>query len=693
MLLITAYLAAFFVAFLTYRRLISREFGVTAFHYGYALIEALVIAKVILIGKALGLGQQAHPQIAGVLGPARVSGLRSARRRSSRFSSTSSKGSCTGRRSRRASRPSSHQGIYEILGRTLVIFVAFIPFFAFWELGRLVGDRKIFDLFFRRACRGGLRRAKADIFGEIGKTMNEYRQFSRRLGLLLASFLALASSAVAQAPAKKPNILIIWGDDIGYWNISAYNQGMMGYKTPNIDRIAKEGALFTDWYGQQSCTAGRAAFVTGQSPFRTGLLKVGLPGAKEGLQARDVTIAELLKAQGYKTGQFGKNHLGDRDEHLPTAHGFHEFYGSLYHLNAEQEPEHPDYFKDPEMQKKYATRGVLHTWANPDGTQKIELTGALNIKRMETVDDEFTKEALRFMDESKKENKPFFLWWNATRMHIWTHLSPKWQGKTGLGVYPDGMLEHDNDVGLLLDKLKELGIEDNTIVMYSTDNGAEKFSWPDGGTSPFRNEKASNWEGGYRVPCAIRWPGVIKPGTVLNDVFAHEDMLPTLLAAVGVPNVKDQLLKGMKVGDKTFKVHIDGYDITDALAGKSPGPRQEFFYFNDDGSLVGLRYDQWKIVFAEQRAHGLDVWQDPFVPLRFPKLFNLRSDPFEIADHESVDYGRWRVDHAFVLVPAQQYVGQFLATFKEFPPSQKPGSFSLDQALESLQNAPKATGN
>ena len=377
---------------------------------------------------------------------------------------------------------------------------------------------------------------------------------------------------------------------------------MMGYKTPNIDRIAKEGALFTDWYGQQSCTAGRSCFITGQSGFRTGMLKVGLPGAKEGLQARDVTIAELLKAQGYVTGQFGKNHLGDRDEHLPTAHGFGEFYGSLYHLNAEQEPEHPDYFKDPEMRKKYATRGVLHTWANPDGSQKIELTGPLNIERMRTVDDEFTKEALRFMTDAKKADKPFFLWWNATRMHIWTHLSPQWEGKTGLGIYPDGMMEHDYDVGLLLDKLKELGLEDNTIVMYSTDNGAEKFSWPDGGISPFRNEKASNWEGAYRVPCAINWPGVIKPGTVLNDIFSHEDMLPTLLAAAGAPDVKEQLLKGMKVGNKTFKVHLDGYNLTDTLAGKSPSPRKEFFYFNDDGSLVGLRYNQWKIVFAEQRA-------------------------------------------------------------------------------------------
>ena len=508
-----------------------------------------------------------------------------------------------------------------------------------------------------------------------------------RLGLsLTAATVALAGTFVpAQAADKKPNILIIWGDDIGYWNVSAYNQGMMGYKTPNIDRIAREGALFTDWYGQQSCTAGRASFITGQVGFRTGMLKVGLPGAPEGLKPRDVTIAELLKAQGYKTGQFGKNHLGDRDEHLPTAHGFDEFYGSLYHLNAEQEPEHPDYFKDPEMRKKYATRGVLHTWANPDGTQKVELTGPLNIERMRTVDEEFTREALRFMDESKKEGKPFFLWWNSTRMHIWTHLKKASEGKTGLGVYPDGMVEHDGMVGQLLDKLKELGLEENTIVMYATDNGAEKFTWPDGGQSPFRSEKATGWEGAFRVPCAIRWPGVIKPGTVLNDIFAHEDMLPTLLAAAGVPDVKEQLLKGMKVGDKTFKVHLDGYNITDALAGKAPSPRKEVFYFSDDGGLVGLRYQQYKVVFAEQRAEGVDVWREPFTPLRAPKIFNLRSDPFETADHEAMDYNHWWVDHLFVFVPAQQYVAQFLATFKEFPPSQKPGSFSLDNVMESLQ--------
>jgi arylsulfatase len=502
------------------------------------------------------------------------------------------------------------------------------------------------------------------------------------LALCAVGFVMAAGGlAAAQTAGKPPNILVIWGDDIGYWNISAYNQGMMSYKTPNIDRIAKEGALFTDWYGQQSCTAGRAAFITGQVGFRTGLLKVGLPGAKEGLQARDVTIAELLKARGYNTGQFGKNHLGDLDEHLPTAHGFDEFFGSLYHLNAEDEPEHPDYFKDPELRKRYGTRGVIKSTA--DG--KVESTGPLNKKRMETVDEEFTAAALDWMEAQAKGDKPFFLWWNSTRMHIWTRLKAASQGKTGLGIYPDGMVEHDAMVGQLLKKLDDLGIADNTIVMYSTDNGAEKFTWPDGGQSPFRGEKNTNWEGGYRVPCAIRWPGVITPGTVLNDIFAHEDMLPTLLAAAGDANVKEKLLQGMKVGAKTFKVHLDGYNITDALAGKAPSPRHEFFYFNDDGSLVGLRYDQWKIVFAEQREHGLNVWEEPFVPLRLPKLFNLRSDPFETADHEGMDYERWRVEHLFVLVPAQQYVGQFLGTFKDYPPSQKPGSFSIDGALEALQ--------
>ena len=510
------------------------------------------------------------------------------------------------------------------------------------------------------------------------------RDTQRVLLVLVALVAATVLVAAPAAAQKKPNILIIWGDDVGWWNVSAYNHGTMGYKTPNIDRIAREGAMFTDWYGQQSCTAGRAAFITGQTPFRTGMLKVGLPGAKEGLQKEDVTIAELLKAQGYMTGQFGKNHLGDRDEHLPTAHGFDEFFGSLYHLNAEDEPEHPDYFKDPELRKRFGTRGVLHTYANPDATQRIQATGALTKKRMETIDEEFTKEAIRFLNDAKKANKPFFLWWNSTRMHIWTRLKADSQGKTGLGIYPDGMVEHDGHVGLLLDELKKLGFDDNTIVMYSTDNGAEKFTWPDGGQSPFRGEKNTNWEGGYRVPTAIRWPGVIKPGTVLNDVFAHEDMLPTLVAAAGDPNIKDKLMKGTTVGNRTFKVHLDGYNLTDALAGKAPSPRKEFFYFNDDGSLVALRYSQWKLVFAEQRAHGMNVWQDPFVTLRLPKLFNLRSDPFETADHEGMDYNRWRAEHIFLLVPAQQYVGQFLSTFKEFPPRQKTGSFGVDQVLESL---------
>jgi arylsulfatase len=484
--------------------------------------------------------------------------------------------------------------------------------------------------------------------------------------------------------AKKPNILILWGDDIGWFNISANNLGIMGYRTPNIDSIARDGALFTDWYGQQSCTAGRSCFITGQSGFRTGLLKVGLPGAKEGLQARDVTIAELLKDQGYMTAQFGKNHLGDADETLPTAHGFDEFFGSLYHLNAEQEPENPDYFKDPEMIKKYGTRGVLHCWANPDGTQKIESTGPLNIERMKTIDDEVTNRTLEYLEEAKKADKPFFLWWNSTRMHVHTHLKDESQGKTGLGTYPDGMVEHDGHVGQILDKLKELGLDDNTIVMYSTDNGAELCTWPDGGSTPFRGEKNENWEGGYRVPCAIRWPGVIKPGTISNEIFSHEDMLPTILAAAGVPDVKEQLLKGMKVGNKTFKVHLDGYNLTEALAGKTASPRHEFFYWNDDGSLVALRYNQWKLVFQEQREHGFAVWSEPFVPLRMPKLFNLRTDPFEVADHTSIDYDSWRLDRVFLFVPAQEYIAKYISTFKEFPPSQKVGSFSLDQVLQSL---------
>jgi arylsulfatase len=489
-------------------------------------------------------------------------------------------------------------------------------------------------------------------------------------------------TAGANAQTDKPNILVIWGDDIGYWNVSAYNQGMMGYKTPNIDRIAKEGMLFTDAYGEQSCTAGRAAFITGQSGFRTGLLKVGLPGAKEGLQPEDVTIAELLKPHGYMTGQYGKNHLGDRDEMLPTNHGFDEFFGNLYHLNAEEEPENPDYPKDPEFKKKFGPRGVIKSSA--DGT--IEDTGPLTKKRMETVDEETLAGALDFMDRAVEQEKPFFLWWNATRMHIFTHLKPESEGVTGLGVFPDGMVEHDGHVGQLLDKLDELGIADNTIVMYSTDNGAESFSWPDGGTTPFRGEKNENWEGGFRVPLALKWPGVIEPGQVSNEIISHMDWIPTFLAAAGEPNVKEELLTGKAVGDKTFKVHLDGYNFLPYFKGEvDEGPRREIFYFSDTGDLLNLRYNNWKVVFAEQRAEGFDVWQEPFTFLRLPKLFNLRTDPFEQADHISIGYDRWRIERVFALVPAQAFVANFLSTFKDYPPRQKPGSFSIDQVLESLQ--------
>jgi arylsulfatase A-like enzyme len=499
--------------------------------------------------------------------------------------------------------------------------------------------------------------------------------------LLLACLSALAVPAAAQTAAKKPNILVIWGDDIGQFNISAYNMGMMGYKTPNIDSIAKQGALFTDWYGQQSCTAGRAAFITGQSPIRTGLTKVGLPGAPEGMKKEDPTIATLLKAQGYVTGQFGKNHLGDRDEMLPSAHGFDEFFGNLYHLNAEEEPENPDYPKSPEFKKKFGPRGVIHSFA--DG--RITDTGPLTRKRMETIDEEVTAKALDFMERAKKADKPFFIWWNSTRMHIWTHLKPASQGKTGLGVYPDGMVEHDGHVGQVLAKLKELGLDENTIIMYSTDNGAETMSWPDGGTTMFRGEKNTNWEGGYRVPAMIKWPGVIKPGTIVNDIGSHEDMLPTLLAAVGNRTVKDDLKKGATIGGRSFKVHLDGYDLGPALRGEAKEwPRREFIYWTDDGSVAALRYDNWKMVFLEQRGHGFDVWQEPFVALRLPKLFNLRTDPFERADKEGMGYPQWRIDRAFLIAPAGAYVAQWLQSFRDFPPRQKPGSFNLDRVMEAV---------
>jgi arylsulfatase len=517
----------------------------------------------------------------------------------------------------------------------------------------------------------------------------------------LAAHNAKVSANLAQA-GKKPNILIIWGDDIGWFNPSCYHGGVMGYQTPNIDRLAKEGMRFTDWYGQQSCTAGRAAFITGQSPIRTGLTKVGLPGSTLGLQPGDPTIAELLKPLGYATGQFGKNHVGDRNEFLPTVHGFDEFFGNLYHLNAEEEPENPDYPKNPEFKKKYGPRGVLHSWATDTddptvdpqfgkvGKQKIENTGPLNTKRMETIDDEFLTAALGWIEKQSKDSKPFFCWFNSTRMHIFTHLKKESQGKTGLGTYPDGMVEHDGHVGQLLKKLDDLGIANDTLVMWSTDNGAETFTWPDGGTTPFRSEKDTNWEGGWRVPCVLRWPGVIKPGTVSSEICAHEDMLPTILSAAGDPNVVEECLKGHKAGDKTFKVHLDGYNLIPFLKGEAKeSPRKEMLYWSDDGDLMALRYDKWKMHFLEQRANGFKVWSEPQVKLRVPLIFNLRSDPFEKAQHESIYYADWQAHRVFVLVPAQEYVAKWISSFKEFPPRQKPASFSLDEVMKKLEEGPK----
>jgi arylsulfatase A-like enzyme len=496
-------------------------------------------------------------------------------------------------------------------------------------------------------------------------------------------------------PAKKPNILILWGDDIGWFNISAYNHGVMGYKTPNIDRIAKEGALFTDWYGQQSCTAGRAAFITGQSPIRTGLTKVGLPGAKLGLQPEDPTIAELLKPLGYVCGQFGKNHVGDRDEFLPTVHGFDEFFGNLYHLNAEEEPENADYPQPsqyPNFAKNFGPRGVLKCKADGKGGQTIEDTGRLTVKRMETIDREITDGALDFIDRQVKADQPFFCWWNSTRMHINTHLKAESQGKTGLGVYPDGMVEHDGHVGELLAKLDALGIADNTIVMYSTDNGAETCSWPDGGTTPFRGEKVTNWEGGWRVPCAIRWPGIIKPGTAYNEIFSHQDMLPTLVAAAGEPDIVEKCKKGYKAGAKTFKVHLDGYNLIPHLKGEvKTSPRPGFLYWGDEGELMALRYGNWKVHFAVQRHEGIRGWQESLDTLKMPMLINLRSDPFEEAELSGdMYYWKWRADRVYMLLPAGALVGEFMKTMLEFPPRQTPETFTPEAMMEKLRQQAEA---
>ena len=504
--------------------------------------------------------------------------------------------------------------------------------------------------------------------------------------------------------AAKPNILVIWGDDIGITNLSCYSDGLMGYRTPNIDRIADEGMRFTDSYGEQSCTAGRSSFITGQSAFRTGLSKVGIPGSPIGLQAEDPTIAELLKPHGYATGQFGKNHLGDLNKFLPTVHGFDEFFGNLYHLNAEEEPELPNYppANDfPQFRERFAPRGVLHAWATDErdatdeprwgrvGKQRIEDTGPLTKKRMETIDDEVLEHTLDFIDRQHSSSTPFFVWFNTTHMHFRTHPKPESVGQAGRwqSPYHDTMIDHDKVVGTLLDKLDELGIAENTIVIYSTDNGPHMNSWPDAGMTPFRSEKNTNWEGAFRVPELVRWPGKIPAGVVSNEIIQHHDWLPTFLAAVGEPDVVEKLKRGHDVGDTTYKVHIDGYNLLPYLTGEvDTSPRPGLVYFSDDGDVVALRFDNWKIVFMEQRVQGtLQVWAEPFVPLRVPKLFNLRTDPFERADVTSNTYYDWLLDNAYLVLAAQFVMSQFLATFEEFPPRQKAASFSIDQAVEKLE--------
>jgi len=483
---------------------------------------------------------------------------------------------------------------------------------------------------------------------------------------------------------KRPIILILWGDDIGWFNISHNNRGMMGYETPNIDRVAREGIEFTDYYAQQSCTAGRAAFITGQNPVRTGLTKVGVPGAETGLQAEDPTIAELLKPLGYRTGQFGKNHLGDKDEFLPTNHGFDEFYGNLYHLNAEDEPEHPDYPKNPEFRERFGPRGVIHSFA--DG--RIEDTGPLTKKRMETIDEEMTDRAVEFIREAHDADEPFFVWWNATRMHFRTRVKEESLGLSGQGFYNDAMVEHDGLVGQMLDIVDELGIAEDTIVVYSTDNGPHFNTWPDAAITPWRSEKNSNWEGAYRVPCFARWPGRFPEGVTLNGIVSHQEWLPTLLAAAGEPDVVEKLESGYRVGDKDFKVKIDGYNCLDYFAGATDeSPRDWFFYTSDDGLITAIRYGEWKAVFFEQRAKTMQMWAEPFVALRMPKIFNLRRDPFERADENANVYWDWMLDHVFVMYPMQALAAEQLQSFREFPPRQKPAAFNLDSILASMDDA------
>jgi arylsulfatase A-like enzyme len=519
-----------------------------------------------------------------------------------------------------------------------------------------------------------------------------------------ASGVTISAQAQQQPLAStghRPNILIIFGDDIGQSDISAYTFGIMGYKTPNIDRVAHEGMMFSDYYAEQSCTAGRSSFITGQSVMRTGLSKVGIPGATIGLQPEDITIAEALKPLGYATGQFGKNHLGDRNEFLPTVHGFDEFFGNLYHLNAEEDPEDPDYPKDARFKAKFGPRGVIKSKAtdvdDPTvdprfgkvGKQTIEDTGPLDKKRMETIDDETTAAAIDFMQRQAKTNKPFFVWMNTTRMHLYTHVRPSMRGQSGMpdNEYADGMIEHDGDVGKLLKALDDLNIANDTIVVYTTDNGPHMNSWPDAAMTPFRSEKDTNWEGAYRVPAMVRWPGHIKPGSVSNDIFSGHDWFPTLLAAAGDPGVKERLLTGWQIGDRTYKVHIDGYNQLPYLTGQQEhSDRKGFIYINDDGQLVAIRFGNWKLVFSEQKTPGtLDIWGEPFTARRLPLFFNLRMDPYERAQITSNSYYAWTLHKGYLMLAAQAIAGEFIATFKEFPPRQRPQSFNLDEVMQRLQ--------
>jgi arylsulfatase len=526
------------------------------------------------------------------------------------------------------------------------------------------------------------RKSKSERRGEMKHNLLKF--------MALCGAISLLWLGAANAADQKPNILVVWGDDIGVWNISHNNRGMMGYMTPNIDRIAKEGVSFTDYYGQQSCTAGRAAFLGGNVPVRTGMTKVGLPGAKEGWQKTDVTIAAVMKGMGYATGQFGKNHQGDRDEHLPTNHGFDEFMGNLYHLNAEEEPENRDYPKDAEFRKKFGPRGVIKSKADGKGGQTIEDTGPLTKKRMETIDDETVAAATEFIQRQQKAGKPWFTWWNGTRMHFRTHVKKEHIGISGPSgdEYQDGMVEHDMHVGKLLKLVDDLGIADNTIVFYSTDNGVHYNTWPDAGNTMFRSEKNSNWEGAYRVPAFVRWPGKLPAGVTLNGIVSHEDWLPTFAAAAGDPDIKGKLATGTQLIGRTYRNYIDGYNQLDYLTGKAKeSPRKEFIYVNDDGQVVAMRYDAWKAVFLENRGKAFEVWREPFTELRVPLLFNLRRDPFERAQHNANIYNDWFLERAFVCVPLQGLAAKFLMTMKDYPPSQTPGSFNLEKVQKQIEKA------